>query len=421
MLTEPGNQFSLTRAALSTYGRAKTKLLSVPEAAQNRAMQFKSRTMSLGLCSALALGATVAALGQPVITSFSANGVLACSNLAPGSVAVVEWASSVTGPWTNNWAGLEAVTADANGKIQVSVPMFYRVRGTNSVPSGMALIPAGPFVMGDTFDEGNSDELPLHTNQVSAFYLDKFEVTKALWDGVHNWAITNGYLFDYEAQGKATNHPAHSMPWYDAVKWCNARSEKEGRTPAYYTDAGQTLVYRTGQTSVQNAWVKWSSGYRLPTEAEWEKAARGGVSGHRFPWSDSDNIDWSRANYYAWPGPDGGWPFDVNGANGWNPAWTDGGDFRYTSPAGYFAANGYGLYDMAGNVWEWCWDWHDGTYYTSSPGTDPRGPVSGSNRVLRGGCWIYDAIACRAATRFPDSPGFGYHSIGFRSALPSGQ
>ena len=371
--------------------------------------------MSLGLCSALALGATVAALGQPVITSFSANGVLACGNLAPGSVAVVEWAASVTGPWTNNWAGLEAVTADANGKIQVSVPMFYRVRGTtnNSAPSGMALIPAGPFVMGDTFGEGGSGELPLHTNQVSAFYMDKFEITKALWDGVYNWAITNGYSFDNGGSGKASTHPVQTVDWYDCVKWCNARSEQEGRTPAYYTDAGQTLVYRTGQTSVQNDWVKWSSGYRLPTEAEWEKAARGGVSGQRFPWGNT--ISWGQANYAASPGG-----YDVNATSGYNPAWTGGG-YPYTTTVGTFAANGYGLYDMAGNVWEWCWDWYDGTYYTSSPGTDPRGPVSGSFRVNRGGGWNYFASLCRAANRYYDDPVNGYNGIGFRSALPAGQ
>ena len=135
-----------------------------PEHAQNRTMRSKSRTMSLGLC-ALALGATVAALGQPVITSLSGNGVLVCSNLAPGSVATVEWASAVTGPWTNNWGGLDAVTVDSTGMIQVSVPMFYRVLGTNSVPTGMALIPAGSFTMGNCMDpgEGDSAELPLHT------------------------------------------------------------------------------------------------------------------------------------------------------------------------------------------------------------------------------------------------------------------
>ncbi|MEI8078943.1 MAG: SUMF1/EgtB/PvdO family nonheme iron enzyme, partial [bacterium] len=238
--------------------------------------------MSLGL-GALALGVTVAAqAAAPAITSFSGNGVLVCRNLAPGSVAAVEWASSPTGPWTNNWAGLDAVTADANGKIQVSVPMFYRVRGiTNSAPSGMALIPAGPFVMGDSLD-GSLNALPPHTNQVSAFYMDKYEVTKALWDEVYQWATNHGYTFN-EALGKAPNHPAYSMTWYDAVKWCNARSEQQGRIPAYYINAAQTLVYRTGQADVQTNWVKWSSGYRLPTEAEWEKAARGGASGHRFP------------------------------------------------------------------------------------------------------------------------------------------
>ncbi|MEI7940767.1 MAG: SUMF1/EgtB/PvdO family nonheme iron enzyme, partial [Verrucomicrobiota bacterium] len=365
---------------------------------------------------ALVLGATVAALGQPVITSFSANGVLACSNLAPGSVAVVEWASSMAGPWTNNWAGLEAVAVDANGKIQVSVPMFYRVRGTNSVPSGMALIPAGPFVMGDTFGEGYSDELPLHTNQISAFYLDQYEVTKALWDGVYNWATNHSYSFDYGAQGKATNHPAQSMTWYDAVKWCNARSEQQGRTPAYYTDAGQTLVYRTGQANVQNDWVKWRSGYRLPTEAEWERAARGGASGQRFPWSGTNNITHSMANYYS----DAYYSYDTSFTRGDHPTFATGG-YPYTSPAGYFATNGYGLYDMAGNVGEWCWDWYDGTYYTSSPGTDPRGPVSGPYRVIRGGGWDSDAYLCRAAYRSYCDPDYGDYYLGFRSALPSGQ
>ena len=150
-------------------------------------MQTISQAISLGLC-ALAFGAGVAArAAASVITSLSGNGVLVCSNLVPGSVAVVEWASAATGPWTNNWAGLDAVTVDSTGIIQVSVPMFYRVRGTNSaspgtVPSGMVLIPAGSFTMGNCMSpsEGNSDELPLHTVYVSAFYLDRYEVTKTL-------------------------------------------------------------------------------------------------------------------------------------------------------------------------------------------------------------------------------------------------
>src|SRR5205807_513210 len=83
-----------------------------------------------------------------------------------------------------------------------------------------------------------------------------------------NWAIGHGYSFDYGAQGKAANHPAHSMTWYDAVKWCNARSEKEGLVPAYYTNAALISVYRTGQVSVQNDWVRWNTAYRLPPWAE---------------------------------------------------------------------------------------------------------------------------------------------------------
>ena len=375
--------------------------------------------MSLGLCSALALGATVAALGQTVITSFSANGVLACSNLAPGSVATVEWASSAAGPWTNNWAGLDSVTVDSNGMIQVSVPMFYRVRGTNSAPSGMALIPSGSFTMGDSF-ELDSSALPLHTVCVSGFYMDKYDVTKALWDEVYQWATnrTAGVRcsFDYPGSGKASTHPVQTIDWYDCVKWCNARSEKEGLAPAYYTDAGQGSVYRSGQTDVQNDWVKWSSGYRLPTEAEWEQAARGGADGHRFPWGDT--ISWGQANYYALPGFGG---YDVNATEGYNPAGTNGGS-PYTSPVGTFAANGYGLYDMAGNVWQWCWDWWGS--YSSGSQSDPRGPVlpTSSYRVFRGGKWADRALHCQAACRgLSDPHNWGNGSMGFRSVLPPGQ
>jgi formylglycine-generating enzyme required for sulfatase activity len=239
---------------------------------------------------------------------------------------------------------------------------------SGSTPGGMALIPAGSFTMGDTFSEGDSDERPTHTVYVSAFYMDKYEVTKALWDEVYQWAITHGYSFEYGVAGKANNHPAHTMTWYDAVKWCNARSEKEGRVPAYYTSAAQTTVYRTGQVNVQNDWVKWTGGgYRLPTEAEWEKAARGGASGRRFPWSDSDLIQHNRANYPSYSDC----AYDTSPTRGFHPTFNDG-VMPYTSPVGYFGANGYGLHDMAGNVWEWCWDWYG--LYSSGTQTDPLDP-----------------------------------------------
>ena len=281
----------------------------------------------------------------------------------------------------------------------------------------MALIPAGPFTMGNCMDpgEGDTDELPLHTVYVSAFYMDKYEVTKALWDEVYNWALTHSYSFTYGAAGKAANHPAQSMTWYDAVKWCNARSEKEGRVPAYYTSAAQTAVYRGGQVNVDNNWVKWCTGYRLPTEAEWEKAARGGLSGQRFPWGNT--ISESQANYY---GATGSYSYDL-GPNGFNATFATGG-YPYTSPVGYFAANanGYGLYDMAGNVWEWCWDWYG--WYSSGSQTDPHGPASGSYRVNRGGSWSPDANYCRAAIRYSYvHPPYRDNYVGFRSVLPPGQ
>ena len=315
---------------------------------------------------------------------------------------------------TNKWIVWDAA-GDWPGGFSTNV--FFRLTVSDvpyDAPPGMALIPAGPFVMGDTFGEGNGDELPLHTNQISAFYMDKWEITKALWDSVYSWAVTHGYSFEYGAQGKATNHPAQSMTWYDAVKWCNARSEQQGRTPAYYTDAGQTLVYRTGQTNVQNDWVNWSSGYRLPTEAEWEKAARGGASGQRFPWSGTNNITHSMANYSS----SASYAYDTSPTRGYHPTFATNAT-PYTSPVGYFAANGYGLYDMAGNEWECCWDWY-GPYSIGSQ-TDPRGPASGSGRVGRGGGWYNDAIRCRAAGRGNGYPTLRYDGLGFRSVLPPGQ
>ena len=308
--------------------------------------------------------------------------------------------------------------ADWSGNFSSNV-RFRVTANDDTAPTGMALIPAGTFQMGDTYNtynERDSDELPVHSVYVSAFYMDRYEVTKALWDEVYIWATTHGYSFDYRdsGQGKAPNHPAHTMTWYDAVKWCNARSEKEGMAPAYYTDSALTTRYRSGQVA---PYVNWSaSGYRLPTEAEWEKAARGGASGHRFPWSDTDNITHSRANYIC----TSKYSYDTSPTRGCHPAFASGGS-PYTSPAGYFAPNGYGLYDMAGNISEWCWDWHKRSYYGSAPSSNPRGPGSGSYRVQRGGGWLYDAGSCRAAIRIERIPTSRTDEGGFRSVRAAGQ
>ncbi len=288
---------------------------------------------------------------------------------------------------------------------------FYRV--VRFSPEGMVLIPAGSFVMGDP--DGSTFALPLHTVYVSAFFMDQHEVTKAQWDAVKSWNGGNGYSYENSGSGKADTHPVQSVNWRDCVKWCNARSEKEGRTPCYYNEAGWTTVYKTGTGT---PYAKWdANGYRLSTEAEWEKAARGGADGQRFPWGNT--ISSSQANYYATPASSpGGYAYDVSPTAGYNPTFNDGLN-PYTSPVGYFGANGYGLYDMAGNVWEWCWDWYGS--YSSDAQTDPRGPASGSNRVYRAGGWASGAFSCRVAGRYSNTPDGSYNTMGFRSVLPLGQ
>lgn len=369
------------------------------------------------LVAFVALLAFTAPAGPPVISSITLAGNALRLSISSdmGVTNQIQTATNINHP---SWIVLTNLVVTQNPYVVadaaalLSGPRFYRVVALNSsnatVPSGMALIPAGSFEMGDTFSEGAVWEIPVHTVYVSAFYMGKYEVSKALWDEVKGWHNGNGYTYDYAGSGKATNHPVQSIDWYDMVKWCNARSEMEGRVPAYYTDAALTQVYRTGQVA---PYVNWKAGYRLPTEAEWEKAARGGASGHRFPWSNVDTITHSQANYYS----DSSYSYDISPTRGYNPTFNDG-VMPYTSPVGSFAPNAYGLYDMAGNVWEWCWDWAGN--YSSASETDPRGPATGSTRVGRGGNWNYYAEHCRDAYRYGNPPTDSATNIGFRCALP---
>lgn len=299
---------------------------------------------------------------------------------------------------------------DYNGL--TSSAMKFRVLADDGpVPPGMALIPAGAFEMGDATGAGQSDETdstgaPTHSVTVSAFYMDKKEVTAALWDSVRAWALANGYTaagLPDRGAGKGADHPAHTVNWFTVVKWCNARSEKEGLTPVYNNEAGFTTVYRSGQAAPFPDWT--ADGYRLPTEAEWEKAARGGLAGKNYPWGGDSNsaaadINGGNANFFQ-----SGDPFETG--------------FPDTSPAGYYTPNHFGLHDMAGNMWEWCWDLYNGNWYDDVGATeaDTRGPSTASgSRVLRGGSWRSNVSLLRCADRSNNLPVDGSPLFGFRSA-----
>ncbi len=276
--------------------------------------------------------------------------------------------------------------------------------------SEFVTIPGGVFLMGDSYSEGETYELPQHAVTVSAMDIGKYEVTKTLWDQVYQWAIAHGYTFDNVGAGKAANHPVTTISWYDAVKWCNARSEKEGLTPCYYTSGALDTVYRTGTIDLPNSAVRpGAGGYRLPTEAEWEKAARAGLAGYRFPWPDI-YIQHARANYFS----SVAYAYDTSPTRGNNPPYATGA-FPYTSPVGSFAANGYGVYDVAGNVFELCWDWYGETYYSATEGAvDPTGPATGYARISRGGAWGETAYFSRVADRYVVSPAGADMNTGFR-------
>jgi len=262
-------------------------------------------------------------------------------------------------------------------------------RGGPQAPSGglpvvttksgvrMVLVPEGWFVMGGG-DPGQTDEPP-HRVHVSAYYLDIYEVPQAEYEKV---AGAN------PSRWKDPRAPVEQIRWADAVRYCNARSRLEGLRPAY----------REGTWECDAA----APGYRLPTEAEWEYAARAGTT-----------------TRYC---------FGQGAADLKEYAWFKGNCDRRPQAVGTRRPNPWGLYDMYGNVWEWCHDFYQEDYYPESPERDPRGPATGQTRVLRGGCWNSRAEQCRSSYRNDENPGytdvcFGrdvHGFVGFRCARSAG-
>lgn len=303
-------------------------------------------------------------------------------------------------------------TTSWNGSFTQDKQFFY----VTAEVERFVLIPGGTFEMGDSFSEGESDELPVHSINLSDFYIGKYEVTQA------EWAC---YMpeEDWIYYGTGDNYPAYYLSWYATIKYCNLRSIAEDLIPCY-TISGSTDpdLWGTVPTSSNSTWdaviCNWSAnGYRLPTEAEWEYAARGGLCGQRFPngatISHSSNGD-SQANYYSlWENGSPYFSYDVS------PTECNHPDYAHSSQTGSFMPNGYGLYDMAGNMEEWCWDkYGTGTayqdYFDYGTFTNPHGTILYSYRILRGGDWCFLANNCRVANREYNNPFYRELYVGFR-------
>ncbi len=232
-------------------------------------------------------------------------------------------------------------------------------------PARMVLVQGGTFSMGSQFDR--QCDKPAHPVTLKNFYISKYEVTQEQFRAVM------GYNPSYWPGAKS---PVEMVTWYDAITYCNKRSQMEGLKPCY-SGSGDNITCDFS-----------ANGYRLPTEAEWEFAARGGASSLGYNYSGSND-----AEKVAWC--------------------KDDGEFR-AQPAGLKQPNELGLYDMSGNLLEWCWDWFGWDYYQNSPGKDPQGPAKGIRRVLRGGNFKHPAPGLSPTKRFPSEPHFKFTTVGFR-------
>jgi formylglycine-generating enzyme required for sulfatase activity len=254
-----------------------------------------------------------------------------------------------------------AATGKTFSRLAANVPVY-----TVPAPAGFVYVAAGTLP---------SSSL-LSGQSVAAFYIAQTETTWGQWQSVRTYAAANGYDIGSAGAGSGTDYPVTNVSWFEVAKWCNACSEQDGLTPVYRVN---NLVYKTGDsTPTMDA---TANGYRLPTEAQWEFAARGGVSTQNYEYSGSNEI-----NAVAW--------YVSNSGNA-------------THAVGTKLANELGVSDMTGNVWEWCESWYPGS--------------EGSIRVFRGGGWGGNAGLCRVAYRDNVIPSYSDGNIGFRVARSSGQ
>ena len=282
-------------------------------------------------------------------------------------------------------------------------PLIFSAFALCSLAQGQTFVKilGGPFTMGDPNGVGFTSETQ-RVATLNTFFIATTEVTFNEWKTVYTWALTKGYTFDSPGRGKGSGHPVHSVSWHDVTKWCNAKSEMKGRVPCYRLGAD---VYKTGRSIPYCDWK--ANGYRLPTEAEWEKAARAGQSGKNFPWDN--NITHAHANYFS---DSSRFTFDTSPTSGYHALYKVG-KLPYTNPVTSFPSYG-GLKGMAGNVDEWCWDRFGN--YPSTPVTNPRGASAGKYRVYRGGSWATYATFCRVSYRNIIAPNGAYNTLGFRIA-----